>query len=188
MLKKILAGVAIVIAVLLIVIATRPAQFEVVRSAHISASPAIVFPLIDDFHAWTTWSPWEKLDPNLNRQYSGAQRGTGAEYAWSGNDQVGSGSMTITESRAPEQVVIRLEFKEPFEATNVTTFTLKPESAGSEVSWSMAGDNNFVGKAMSLFMDMDQMIGKDFERGLGNLKAIAETRASSATAAAPASP
>jgi uncharacterized protein YndB with AHSA1/START domain len=185
MLKKILAIVALLFAVLLIVIATRPAQFRVVRSAQIAAAPEVVFPLIDDFHAWSTWSPWEKIDPNLKREYSGAPRGKGAAYAWSGNDQVGSGSMTITDSQTPERIEIRLEFKEPFEATNLTTFGLKPAASGTNVEWAMVGDNNFVGKAMSLFMDMDQMVGKDFEQGLSNLNAAAEARAKSASVQAP---
>jgi len=184
MLKKVLAGLALAIAVLLIVIATRPAQFTVTRSARIGAAPDVVFPLIDDFHAWTNWSPWEKLDPDLKREYSGAPRGTGAQYAWSGNDQVGKGSMTITDSRPSERVEIRLEFKEPFAATNVTTFSLKPAASGTEVEWAMAGDNNFMGKAMSLFMDMDQMVGKDFEQGLGNLRGVAEARAAQPSAQA----
>lgn len=185
MLKKILAIVALLFAGLLVVIATRPAQFRVVRGAQIAASPEVVFALIDDFHAWTTWSPWERLDPNLKREYSGAPRGKGAAYAWAGNDQVGSGSMTITDSQSPERIEIRLEFTEPFEATNVTTFTLKPAAGGTHVEWAMVGDNNFVGKAMSLFMDMDQMVGKDFEQGLANLSAAAEAQARSASARTP---
>src|SRR5688572_25649529 len=168
MLKKILAIAALLFAALLVAIATRPAQFRVVRSAQIAAAPEVVYPLIDDFHAWTAWSPWERLDPNLKREYSGPARGEGAAYSWSGNDQVGSGSMTITDSQPAERVEIRLEFKEPFEATNVTTFALKPAAGGTHVEWAMAGDNNFVGKAMSLFMNMDQMVGKDFEQGLAN--------------------
>jgi hypothetical protein len=185
MLKKILAIMAVLFAALFVAITTRPAQFRVVRSAQIAASPDVVFPLIDDFHAWTTWSPWERLDPNLKREYSGAPRGKGAAYAWYGNDQVGSGSMTITDSQATERVEIRLEFKEPFEATNVTTFGLKPNAGGTHVEWAMVGNNDFAGKAMSLFMNMDQMVGTDFEQGLANLSAAAEARAKSASAAAP---
>jgi len=185
MLKKILAVVALLFAVLLIAIATRPAQFRVVRSARVAAPPEAVFPLIDDFHAWTSWSPWEKLDPGLKREYSGAPRGKGAAYAWSGNDDVGSGAMTITDSQPSERVEIKLEFKTPFEATNVTTFTLRPAAGGTQVEWAMAGDNNFVGKAMSLFMNMDQMVGKDFEQGLAQLGAAAEARAKSASTQAP---
>lgn len=185
MLKKILAIVALLFAVLLIAIATRPGQFRVTRSAQIAAPPEVVFQLIDDFHSWSTWSPWEKLDPGMNREFSGATRGKGAVYSWSGNAQVGSGGMTITESQPPERVEIRLEFKQPFEATNMTTFALKPAAGGTQVEWAMSGNNDFMGKAMSLFMNMDQMVGKDFEQGLANLSAAAEARAKSASTQTP---
>jgi uncharacterized protein YndB with AHSA1/START domain len=177
MLKKILLALLAVIAVFVVVVATRPAKFHIERSAEIAAPPAVVFALIDDFHAWQSWSPWEKLDPNMKREHSGAPKGKGAAYAWSGNEDVGSGSMTISESTPPERVQIQLEFKEPWQASNVTLFSVEPAANGSNVTWSMEGENNFGAKAASMFMDMDAMVGKDFSTGLANLGAIAEATA-----------
>jgi len=144
----------------------------------------VVFSLINDFHAWPSWSPWEKLDPDMKREISGSPQGKGARYSWSGNDQVGVGSMEITDSSAAEQVKIRLEFKKPWEATNATTFTLVPTTQGTRVTWAMDGENNFGAKAMSMFMNMDELIGKDFEAGLTNLGALAEGAAERQRAAA----
>jgi len=186
MLKRIAVIAAVLIAVLALVIATRPAHLHVERSLSIAVPPAVVFPLINDFRDWSSWSPWEKLDPNMKREISGAPQGKGSLYSWSGNDQVGVGSMEITDSAAPEQVKIRLEFKQPWQATNETTFTLVPTKQGTRVTWAMDGENNFGAKAMSMFMDMDQMVGKDFEAGLANLGAIAEAAAEQQRAAAAA--
>ena len=191
MLKKIAIALVALIALLVVVIASRPSSFHVERSASVAAPPALVFPLLNDFHSWASWSPWEKLDPNMKREYSGAPSGNGASYAWSGNDEVGSGAMHITASKPPESVQIRLEFKKPFEATNTTLFEVAPEAQGTKVTWNMDGPANFATKAMSLFMDMDQMIGKDFEQGLANLRAVAEAEVAkqkAAAAAAPAAP
>jgi hypothetical protein len=173
MLKRIALIAGGLIVVLAIVIATRPGHLHVERSMPMPAPPAVVYSLLNDFHAWPSWSPWEKLDPGMKREVSGAATGVGARYAWVGNDQVGSGSMEIIESR-PEQIKIRLEFKEPFAATNITTFALAPLPGGTRVTWAMDGENNFAAKAMGMFMDMDAMIGKDFEAGLTNLGALAE--------------
>jgi hypothetical protein len=186
MLKKIAIAFAVLLAALVAVIASRPSSFHIERSASVAAPPAVVFPLLNDFHSWASWSPWEKLDPNMKREYSGAASGNGASYAWSGNDEVGSGAMHITESKAPQSVQIRLEFKKPFEATNTTLFELAPEAQGTKVTWNMDGPANFATKAMSLFMDMDQMIGKDFEQGLANLRAVAEAEVAKQKAAAAA--
>lgn len=188
MLKRVAVIAAALIAVLALVIATRPAHFHVERSRSIAAPPALVFPLINDFHAWASWSPWEKLDPNMKREVSGPAQGEGSLYSWSGNDQVGVGTMEIVDSEAAEQVKIRLEFKQPWEATNATTFTLVPTTQGTRVTWAMDGANNFAAKAMSMFMNMDEMIGKDFESGLANLGAVAEGAVDQqrAAAAAPA--
>lgn len=180
MLKKVLIGVAVALAVLLVVIQTQPSQLRVERSVVIAAPPGVVFPLIEDFRSWINWSPWEKLDPDMKRDYSGAPRGVGAGYAWSGNDDVGSGNMTITQSRPPEELQIRLEFTEPFAAVNQTVFAVTPEGQGSRLTWAMTAEQGFLGKAMCLFMDMDQMIGKDFETGLANVRALAEAQAKSA--------
>jgi uncharacterized protein YndB with AHSA1/START domain len=184
MLKRVAVIAAALIAVLALVIATRPAHLHVERSLPIPVSPALVFPLINDFHAWAAWSPWEKLDPNMKRDISGAPQGKGSLYSWSGNDQVGVGNMEIIDSTAPEQVKIRLEFKQPWEATNATTFTLVPTTQGSRVTWAMDGENNFAAKAMSMFMNMDEMVGKDFEAGLTNLGAVAEAAVEQQRAAA----
>jgi uncharacterized protein YndB with AHSA1/START domain len=177
MLKKMAAIVIGLLALLLGAVATRPSQFRVQRSASIGAPPELVFPLIDDLHEWESWSPWDKLDLGMRKKYSGAARGEGATYDWSGNDEVGVGSMRITSSEPPRRVTIQLQFKEPWQATNVTTFELRPVAPGTEVTWVMAGQNSFMAKAASLFVDMDALIGKDFETGLSQLRALAEARA-----------
>lgn len=186
MLKKIALGLAAVVVVLVIVIATRPADFEISRSRTIAAPPEVAFAWLNDFHRWPDWSPWEKLDPAMKREVGGAPAGPGATYHWVGNDQVGEGRMTITDSQPPRSVTIRLEFLKPFPATNTTVFDLAPNGGGTTVTWRMSGHNNFMAKAFSLFMDMDAAVGPDFERGLANLDAA--TAASSATAAPAPSP
>ncbi|HEY6557730.1 MAG TPA: SRPBCC family protein [Polyangiaceae bacterium] len=180
MLKKILIGVAALIGVLAIVIATRPSTFHVERSITIQAPPSAAFAHVDDFHAWRAWSPWEKLDPTMQRTHAGAASGAGAQYAWQGNDEVGEGRMTIEKSEAPSLISIKLEFIKPFEATNTATFAFNPAPEGTKVTWGMDGQLNFVAKAAHLFMDMDSMVGKDFERGLAALKAVTESSAQSA--------
>jgi Polyketide cyclase / dehydrase and lipid transport len=174
MLKKILIAVAVVLAALVAVIATRPDTFRVQRSIAIAAPADVVFPYLNDFHRWGEFSPWDKLDPAMKRTYEGAQVGVGASYHWVGNDEVGEGRMTITESKPNEKVAIKLEFIKPFAATNLTDFTLLPAAEGVSLSWAMSGENNFMSKAFSLFMNMDSMIGKDFEAGLASLKKAAE--------------
>jgi len=186
MLKRVAIIAAGLFAVLLLVVATRPGHLHIERSMSMAAPPSVVFPLIDDFHAWQSWSPWEKLDPNMKREITGAPSGNGSLYSWVGNDDVGSGTMQITDSSPPQQVKIRLEFKQPWAATNTTTFTLAPTSSpagGTRVTWSMDGENSFGAKAMGLVMDMDQMVGKDFESGLTNLQAVAEAAAEAQRAA-----
>jgi hypothetical protein len=177
MLKKILLGLAVAIVAFAGFIATRPSTFTVQRTATIQASPDFAFALVNDFHRWGEWSPWEKLDPDMKRTFEGADAGPGAKYAWVGNDKVGEGRMTIEESKPNELVRIKLEFIKPWEGTSTTLFELKPEGEGSSVTWRMEGTNNFVGKAFSVFMDMDGMIGKDFESGLANMKQVAEAEA-----------
>jgi hypothetical protein len=173
MIKKVSLGLSVVILVVIAVTATRPDSFHIERSASISAPSERVHGLINDFHQWERWSPWEKLDPAMTKTYSGADKGVGASYAWSGNDEVGEGKQSITAS-APEAIVLDLHFMRPIEARNTTTFRFQPEANGTRVTWSMDGRNNFVGKFFSLFMDMDKMVGPDFERGLSNLKSVAE--------------
>lgn len=182
--KRLALALAAVLAILLAVIATRPSTFRVERSATAAAPPDVVYAQIADFHRWAAWSPWEKLDPGMKKTFSGAAAGEGADYAWSGNDKVGEGRMTITSARPGEQVVIRLEFVKPWAAVNTTTFRLSPEAGGTRVAWTMEGQHDFMGKAASLFMDMDKLVGSDFERGLAQLGATATEAAKAAPAAA----
>ena len=174
MLKRILLVVVVLIGALLAYAATRPDTFRVERATVIKAPPAKVFALIDDFHQWAGWSPWEKLDPSMKRSHSGAASGKGAVYAWEGNGDVGAGRMEILETTAPSRVLIRLDFIKPFEARNTAEYTLRPEGEATRVTWAMYGPAPFVSKLMQVFVSMDAMIGKDFEQGLANLKALAE--------------
>lgn len=169
MLMKILLGVVLLLGVLAAFIAMRPSHFTISRSRTVAAPPAIVHGYVNDFHKWPTWSPWEKRDPAMTREHTGAPAGTGASYAWKGNSDVGEGRMTITDSRPPQSVTIRLEFVAPFPATNTTQFDFAPAGSGTNVTWTMSGEQNFVGKAFALFMDMEKLVGPDFEQGLANL-------------------
>lgn len=181
-LKKLGFALAVLLLGCVVFIAFRPAQFRVARSATIAAPAAIVYPLLSDFHAWDAWSPWSKLDPDMTRTFSGAARGKGAVYEWSGNDQVGKGRMEIVDTRENAQVTIDLHFITPFEASNTTVFSIADRPAdlskgganAVDVTWAMSGRNGFVAKAFGLFMDVDALVGKDFEQGLANLKKVAE--------------
>jgi uncharacterized protein YndB with AHSA1/START domain len=165
---------AIIIAVVLILASTKPDNFRIQRSAVMNAPAEKIFPLIADFHQWLNWSPWEGKDPVLKRTYSGAERGQGAVYAWDGNKNVGSGRMEILEASSPSKVVIKLDFLKPFEAHNTAEFTMLPQGGATNVVWVMHGPAPFMSKVMQVFMNMDRMIGKDFEAGLANLKAASE--------------
>lgn len=167
----VLAGI---VALFAVVIASRPADFRITRSATMLAQPASVFAQVNDFHKWQAWSPWEKIDPQLQRTYAGSSEGTGAVYSWAGNKKVGEGRMTIIESRPSERVKINLEFLKPFKATNTTEFTFQPQDGRTVMTWNMTGRHNFMSKAFCLFMNMDKMVGADFERGLANLKSLVE--------------
>jgi hypothetical protein len=164
----------VVIAALLLLIATRPAEFVVERSATMAAPQDRVHALVNDFHAWQQWSPWENLDPNLHRTYEGPSAGIGAKYAWVGNKNVGEGRMTITESQPGKLIRINLEFLKPFKATNTTLFTFTGHDDHAHVTWRMTGKNNFMGKAFCLVMNMDKMVGGQFEQGLAKMKEVAE--------------
>ena len=177
MLKKLAIAVVAVLAALVIVIAMQPATFQVQRAATIAAPPAIVFAHVNDFHKWEAWSPWAKLDPEMKTTYSGEPAGKGAVYAWTGNSEVGEGRMTILESQPGERVEIKLEFLKPFAATNIAVLAFKPEGDGTAVTWTMDGNNTFITKAVGLVMNMDKMIGADFEKGLATLKAVVEAEA-----------
>jgi hypothetical protein len=166
--------VVVAVIALVVIVALRPAEFRIARSAKISAPPPAVFSQVNDFHKWTGWSPWEKIDPALQRTYEGPAAGEGAIYAWKGNKNVGQGRMTILESRPSELIRIKLEFLKPFACTNTAEFTFQPEGNQTAVTWSMSGVNQFMGKAFGLFMNMDKMIGNDFEKGLASMKSLAE--------------
>jgi hypothetical protein len=172
---KALIVIAAIVTVLALVIALQPAEFSVTRTATISAPASVVFAQVNDFHNWAAWSPWAKLDPGMKQAYSGAPSGPGAVYTWEGNHQVGEGRMTVVESRPGDLVRIKLEFVKPIPATNTAEFRFEPRGDQTEVTWTMTGKNNFVGKAISLFMDMDKMVGGSFEQGLAEIKSIAET-------------
>jgi uncharacterized protein YndB with AHSA1/START domain len=174
MLKKILIVLAAILVAFLVVVALQPSEFRVARTATIAAPAAAVFAQVNDFHKWEAWSPWEKIDPALKETFEGPSAGQGAIYRWAGDDKVGEGNMTITESRPDELIQISLEFLKPFESLCSTEFTFKPQGDQTEVTWTMAGRNNFLAKAMCLFMSMDKMVGGDFEKGLAQLKAVAE--------------
>ena len=165
---------ALAIAAVLILAATKPDTFSVRREIDIKAPPETIFPLINDFHQWRTWSPYEDRDPDLQRSFSGANSGKGAVYAWNGNKNVGSGRMEILDTAAPTRIVIKLDFLKPFEGHNTAEFTMLPQGDTTHVSWLMAGPSPFIGKIMHVFINMDAMIGKDFTIGLSNLKRLTE--------------
>jgi uncharacterized protein YndB with AHSA1/START domain len=169
---------AIVIAVVLILATAKPHTFRVERAAVIQAPPEKIFSLIDDFHQWRAWSPWEDRDPALKRSYEGAEHGKGAVYAWDGNRNVGAGRMEILSATSPTAIVIKLDFIKPFEGHNTAEFTMLPRGgatdAGTNVNWAMHGPAPLMHRVMQVFMNLDRMIGKDFETGLVKLKKVAE--------------
>ena len=165
---------AIAIAAILVLAATKPNTLRVQRSVGINAPPERIFPLISDFHQWLTWSPYEQKDPAMKRTYSGAERGKGAAYAWDGNKNVGSGRMEILDASAPSKIVIKLDFFKPFEGHNTAEFTMLPQGDVTNLTWTMVGPAVFMSKVMQVFINLDHMIGRDFEVGLANLKKFAE--------------
>jgi hypothetical protein len=177
MIKKILIGIAVIVVVLVVVIALQSSTYHVERSATINAPAAAVFAQVNDFHKWNAWSPWAKLDPAMKQTFEGAPAGSGAVYTWTGNKQVGEGRMTITESHPSDLVKINLQFLRPFAGNSVTVFTFKPEGNQTTVTWSMTGEKNFLAKAFHLVMNMDKMVGGDFEKGLAQMKSVAEAAA-----------
>jgi hypothetical protein len=175
-----LAIVGIVIIGVLLVAASKPDEFSYSRSRQIAAQPQDLFALIQDFRQWTRWSPYEKKDPNMRREYSGPTSGPGSAYAWDGNKEIGAGRMEIVEIASPNRVDIKLEFFKPFKATNSAVFTIDPADNGSKVTWTMHGEMHFMCKLMSTFMDMDKMCGNDFDAGLKAMEtAVSEKRAAS---------
>ncbi len=174
MLSNILIGLAVLVVVFILVVAARPDSFRVTRSITIPAPAEFVFAQVNDLHKWEAWNPWGKLDPACKLTYEGPPAGTGAGYTWAGNSKVGEGHMTITESRPNELIRFNLEFLKPFKANNTAEFTFKSDGDQTVVSWSMAGKRNFAFKAFGLFVDCDKMVGRDFEKGLADLKSVAE--------------
>ena len=185
--KKVLWSVAAAlvatIAVVLGIATTKPDSFEVERQIVIAAPPAVIFANLEDFKRWESWSPWEKLEPGMKKTFSGPASGVGASYAWQGKE-VGAGKMTVTDSTPNQKLTIQLDFTKPFEAANVVHFDLTPASAATRVSWRMNGPMPFASKVMAVFADMDSLIGKDFDKGLAQLKSVSESPAAAAAAAA----
>jgi hypothetical protein len=175
MLIKILIGVAAIILLFVAFVATRPAEFRVVRKQKVAAEPGAIFEHVNDLHKWRAWSPWEKVDPEMKRTYEGSTEGTGAIYSWVGNKDVGEGKMTIVDSKPDELVRIALEFYKPYEGKSTADLSFVPEGDDTLVTWSMQGQNGFMGKLIGLFMNMDKMIGDQFEKGLAELKVVSES-------------
>lgn len=177
MLKKVLLGLAAVLVVLVAVIAMRPGKYRVERAATINAPAEVIFAQINDIHQWDHWSPWAKRGPNEKVSYSGPAAGVGSVQSWTGNEHAGDGRITIMESKPNERVALKLEFIQPWEMTSSLDFALTAEKDAVRVIWGMEGAYDFIGKAMSLFTDMDQMVGGDFEKGLAGLKTVTEAEA-----------
>jgi K+-transporting ATPase KdpF subunit len=169
-----LAVIAVVLIVVLILALMKPDTFRVQRSTTVKTVPADVFPRINDFRNWASWSPYEKLDPNMKKTFSGPASGKGAIYEWQGNNKAGTGRMEILESSTPNKITIKLDFLKPFEGHNTSEFTMSPKGDSTEVTWAVYGPVPFMQKIMHVFINMDKLLGKDFEAGLANLKAITE--------------
>jgi hypothetical protein len=184
MFKKILIGLVLVVGGFLFYASRRPDTYRVERSTKIEAPATVVFSQMDDFKAWGAWSPWEKLDPAMKKSFAGPPKGVGASYSWEGK-KVGKGTMTITDAKPPTAIQYRLEFVEPFVAVANTSFKVAPEGdKASNVTWTMEGSNNLIGKVMTVFMNTDKSIGADFEKGLAGLKTVSEAEAKKQSEAA----
>ena len=175
MLKRTLIVLVAVLGIFAAVVASRPADFRVTRSAVMDAPPAAVFAQVNDFHKWEAWSPWAKMDPKAVSTFGGPASGVGATFQWAGNSQVGAGRMIIAESRPDERIQIELRFLKPMKATDIAEFTFAKAATGTRVTWTMSGKNNFISKAFTLFVDCDKMIGGQFEKGLAQMKTIVES-------------
>jgi hypothetical protein len=184
MLKVILLAVVAVVVVFAVIVAMRPSDFRVARSARIAAPPDVVFAQVNDLHKWEAWSPWAKIDPAAKTSYAGPAAGTGASFAWSGNNNLGEGRMTISESRPSDLIRFSLEFLRPFKGNSTAEFTFKPDGNETVVTWAMSGKNHFIAKAIGLFINCDKMVGCQFEKGLADLKGVAESAPKVETAAA----
>lgn len=174
MLNIILILIVIAVITLLVIAAMQPTDFRITRTGTISAPASAIFPQVNNLQNWDAWSPWAKLDPNAKNSFEGPKEGVGAKMSWAGNNKVGVGSMTITESRPSDFIQFKLEFLKPMQATNTAEFTFTPEGDQTSVTWSMSGTNNFMGKLMGLIMNCDKMVGGQFEQGLAALKTVVE--------------
>ena len=177
MLNVILIAIPVIIVVFLIIVALQPSSYRVTRSAVIAAPPDALFPHINDLKQWAVWNPWGKADPNMKLSYGGPASGVGANYSWAGNNEVGEGRATIAESHPSESVKYKMEFFKPMSGTSEMEFTFKPQGNQTEVTVTVTGDKNFMAKAFCLFMSMDNMIGRKFDKALAELKTIAESPA-----------
>lgn len=171
---RITLGLVIIIAALLLFATTKPDTFRVERTMSIKASPEKIYALINDFHEWKLWSPFEKLDPAMNKTFTGSQNGKGAVYEWSGNSNAGSGRMEITDTVQYSKITIKLDFIKPFEGHNTAEFILQPDGEHTKVTWAMYGPNLYLGKVMSIFFSMDEMLGREFTKGLADIKSLSE--------------
>ena len=177
MITTIITSTVIIGAAFAAIVASRPSEFRITRSAVAAADPATVFAQVNDVRRFQDWSPWAKRDPQATMTFEGPSAGEGAAFSWSGNSQVGQGAMTVTDSRPNERVQFRLDFVKPMKATNTAEFTFEPTAEGTRVTWSMYGQSRFMCKAIGMFMNMDKMVGGDFEKGLADLKRIVEAGA-----------
>ena len=172
--KRLLIGIVLLAATFVVVVALQPDDYRLTRQTVIAAPAAAIFAQVNDLQKWENWSPWAKLDPNAKVTFSGPRAGAGASFRWDGNDKVGAGTMTITESKPNLRVATRTDFVKPFAGTSNSDFVFSEAGGQTNVIWTMTGKQSFVGKAICLFMSMEQMLGPDFERGLAQLKHLAE--------------
>ena len=176
MLKRLLIGLVLLIAAFLVVVWSQPDNYRLTRETLIAAPAAAVFAQVNDLQKWANWSPWAKVDPNAKVTFSGPQSGVGASFKWDGNEKVGAGTMTITESKPNERIATRTDFVKPFAGSSNSDFIFSEQGGRTNVIWTMSGTHNFIGKAMCLVMSMESMVGPDFERGLAQLKQVAEKK------------
>ena len=175
-LKRLAVGLVLLIAAFAVVVWLQPDDYRLTRSTVIWAPAAKIFPHVNDLRQWENWSPWAKLDPNAKVTFSGPQSGQGASFKWDGNDKIGAGTMTITESKPNERIATRTDFTRPFEGTSNSDFIFSQTGNQTNVIWTMSGKQNFIGKAICLVMSMERTLGPDFERGLAQLKAVSEKK------------
>ena len=174
MLNIILMLIPLAIIIILLLASKQPDDFKITRTGKISAPASAIFPHVNNLQKWEAWSPWAKLDPNSKSTFDGPAEGVGSKMGWTGNNKVGVGSMTVTESRPSDFIKFKLEFQKPMQATNIAEFTFTPEGDQTSVTWSMSGTNNFMAKVMGLIMNCDKMVGGQFEKGLADLKTVVE--------------